>query len=175
MNNFQKLSVIVSTCQYLSVQYQYYKIDMELELEMMFNRIWILSEEATVVHLGISFAHFLARDLATPTVDASWSPGTAFQIITMILVDRVRQPGTGKPISLDGTDLVHCKLGFSRKRLCPRGSMNVFDFHTVTAVILATASFKHLRPAFCRRTSEWILSESLDFLKVRAGAFILFY
>ena len=42
--------------------------------------------------------------------------------------------------------------------------MTVFDFQTETAVILATASFRHLRPAFCRRTSEQILSDSLDFV-----------
>ena len=39
--------------------------------------------------------------------------------------------------------------------------MNVFAFDTVTAVILATTSFKHLRPAFCRRTSE-VLYMSFD-------------
>ena len=38
--------------------------------------------------------------------------------------------------------------------------MNVFAFQTVTAVVLATASFRHLRPDFCRRTSERILSDS---------------
>ena len=40
-------------------------------------------------HLGISLAHFLASDLAAPNVDAVWSPGTAFQILAMMLVDRV--------------------------------------------------------------------------------------
>ena len=46
--------------------------------------------------------------------------------------------------------------------------MAVFDFQAVTAVILATASFRHLRPAFCRRISERILSDSLDLVIVRA-------
>ena len=40
--------------------------------------------------------------------------------------------------------------------------MNVFAFQTVTAVILATGSFRHLRPVLCRRTSERILSDSFD-------------
>jgi len=50
--------------------------------------------------------------------------------------------------------------------------MNVFAFQTVTAVVIATASFRHLRPDFCRRTSERILSESFDFVIVRAVAFM---
>ena len=65
--------------------------------------------------MGISIAQFLASDLAVPNVDACWSPGTAFQILTVMLVDRVGQPGTGKHISLDVPDLVHCNLGFSKE------------------------------------------------------------
>ena len=53
--------------------------------------------------------------------------------------------------------------------------MTVFDFQTETAVILATASFRHLRPAFCRRTSEQILSDSLDFVIVRAVALMALF
>ena len=37
----------------------------------------------------ISLAYFLASDLAAPNVGACWSPGTAFQILAMMLVDRV--------------------------------------------------------------------------------------
>ena len=39
--------------------------------------------------------------------------------------------------------------------------MDCFDFQTVTAVTEATASFRHLRLAFCKVTSERILSLSL--------------
>ena len=53
--------------------------------------------------------------------------------------------------------------------------MTVFDFQTETAVILATASFRHLRPAFCRRTSEQILSDSLDFVIVQAVALMALF
>ena len=37
----------------------------------------------------ISLAYFLASDLAAPNADACWSPGTSFQILAMMLVDRV--------------------------------------------------------------------------------------
>ena len=46
--------------------------------------------------------------------------------------------------------------------------MNVFAFQTVTAVVLATASFRHLRADFCRRASKRFLSDSFDFVMVRA-------
>ena len=53
--------------------------------------------------------------------------------------------------------------------------MTVFDFQTVTAVKLVTASFRHLSPAFCKRTSEQILSDSLDFVIVRAVALMALF
>ena len=48
--------------------------------------------------------------------------------------------------------------------------MDCFDFQTVTAVIHATASLRHLRFAFSRVSSDQILSESLVLVIVRAVA-----
>ena len=57
-------------------------------------------------------------------------------------------------------DLVDLRLGLSWKRHCPSGFMDCLDFHTVTAVIEATASFRHFRLTLHRAFSERILSES---------------
>ena len=85
-----------------------------------------MSEEAAVVHLGISFDHFLASVLATPNVDASWRPETAFQILAMMLVDRVGYPGTGRQIP---QTLYTVSWVFLREAL-PKGIHEfLFDFH----------------------------------------------
>ena len=65
----------------------------------------------------------------------------------------------------DRVDLKDC---LSWNRQCPRGFMACFDFQTVTATMDATASFRHLRFAFCSMTSERTLSEGLVFVMVRA-------
>ena len=46
--------------------------------------------------------------------------------------------------------------------------MVCFDFQTVMAIIEATASFRHLSLAFCKVTSERILSQSLVLVIDRA-------
>ena len=46
--------------------------------------------------------------------------------------------------------------------------MDCLAFHTVIAIMEATASFKHLRFALCRMSSERTLSESLVFITMRA-------
>ena len=50
--------------------------------------------------------------------------------------------------------------------------MDCLAFHTVIAVIDATASFRHLRFAFRMSSSERILSESFVLVMVRAVAFM---
>ena len=50
--------------------------------------------------------------------------------------------------------------------------MDCFDFQTVTAMIEATASLRHLRPAFRKTSTDWILSESLVLVMVRAEDFM---
>ena len=73
-------------------------------------------------------------------------------------------------MSVEDADLVDLRFGVSLKRRCPSGFMECLAFHTVVATIEATASFKHLRFALCRITSERTLSESLVFVMVRAVA-----
>ena len=48
--------------------------------------------------------------------------------------------------------------------------MDCLDFQTVTAIIDATASFRHFKLALCNMSSERILSESFVFAIVRAVA-----
>ena len=96
----------------------------------------------------MTLAHFLEIVFAAPMVDAFWSSGTLFQIFAMLLVARAGYPGTGGRISLEFTDLVVLKLSFSLNKRQPSGSMVCFDFHTVTAIIEATASLRLLRLAF---------------------------
>ena len=56
----------------------------------------------------------------------------------------------------------------SWKSLIPRGSMACLDFHTMIAMMEATASFKQRIPARHSTTSEVNLSEILVLLMVRA-------
>ena len=79
----------------------------------------------------------------------------------MQLEANIGYPGTGNWTLLEDTDLVILRLGFSRNKHLPRGFMDCLDFHTVTAVIEATASFRHFRFALCNTTSDGTLSESL--------------
>ena len=64
------------------------------------------------------------------------------------------------------------KIGFSGKRQFPSGFIERLDFQTVVAMIEATASLRHLRPAFLRTSSEQILSDSLVLVIVRAVDFM---
>ena len=50
----------------------------------------------------------------------------------------------------EAVNLVILALGFLLKSLTPSGFMVFLDFHTITAMIEATASFKQRRPAFQR-------------------------
>ena len=69
---------------------------------------------------------------------------------------------------IEAVNLVTLALGFSLKSLTPSGSMVFLDFHTITPMIEATASFKQRRPAFQRVVSDLTLSESLHFVIVLA-------
>ena len=107
------------------------------------------------------FAHFCETVLAAPKVVAFWSSWTAFQIFTIEFVARQGYPGTGGRTSPKVTDLVDLTLCLSLKRLQPRGFIDCFDFQIVTAVIDATASFRHFKWAFWSTSSERTLSDSL--------------
>ena len=78
----------------------------------------------------------------------------------------------GGRISLEFVNLVVLAHVFFLKRQHPSGSIVCLDFQTVTAVTEATASFRHFKLAFLRTSSDRILSESLDFVIVRAVAFM---
>ena len=73
---------------------------------------------------------------------------------------------------MEDADLVVLRLVVSLKRHLPSGFMECLAFHTVHAIMEATASFRHLRLALRRTTSELTLSESLVLVMVRAVDFI---
>ena len=102
----------------------------------------------------MTLAHFLEIVFAAPMVDAFWSSGTLFQIFAMLLVAKAGYPGTGGWISFEFTDLVVLTHSFSLNKRQPNGSIFCFDFHTVTAVIEATASFRLWRLAFFSTSLE---------------------
>ena len=68
-------------------------------------------------------------------------------------------------------DLVLIRFGLFLKRRQPSRFINFLAFHTVTAIIDATASLRHFRLALARTSSERILSESSVFVIVCAVAF----
>ena len=68
----------------------------------------------------------------------------------------------------EAVNLVILALGFLLKSLTPSGFMVFLDFHTITAMIEATASFKQRKPAFQRVVSDRTLSDSLHFVIVLA-------
>ena len=69
----------------------------------------------------------------------------SFQTLAMRFAASVGKPGTGGLILFEDTDLVVLTLDFSLTRHCPSGFMDCLDFQTVTAIIEATASLRHLR------------------------------
>ena len=67
-------------------------------------------------------------------------------------------------------DLVVLEVCLSLKRYCPSRFMDCLHFQTVIDITEATASFKHFRLAFCKISSERILSESFVLVMVLAVA-----
>ena len=122
-------------------------------------RLW--TSNIKICYRGMSCAHFREMVLAAPSVVALWSSGTLFHIFAIIFDAKEGNPGTGGRISFENWDLVDLILGLSWKRYFPSGFMVIFDFQTVSAVIEATASFRHLRFALCRSFSDGTFSESL--------------
>ena len=110
------------------MQHQYYYEAMNwIKLDMVFKKFEFKRSHNGHCSSGDLLCPFL-RVLWQPPgiIEASWSPGTAFQTLATMLVDRVGKPVACKQKSLDVMHLVHLKLVFSWKR------MNCFDFHTVT-------------------------------------------
>ena len=69
-------------------------------------------------------------------------------------------------------DLVHFNFSRCLNRQRPSGFMDCLDFQTVTAMIEATASLRHLRLALSSTVSLRTLSESLVLVIVRAVDFM---
>ena len=127
------------------------------------------------IHLGTILAHFFEMALAAPRVVAFFKSGTLFQTLAMILEASMGYPGTGSGISQGVVDLVCLKLVLSRNRHCQRGSIICFDFQTVVAIVEATNSFRHLRLALCKTSSEFTLLLSLVLVIVRADYFMALF
>ena len=66
----------------------------------------------------------------------------------MRLAAKVLLPGTGWVAVRELIDLVVLKMDLLGKRVLPRGSLALYDFHTMKAVCDATISFRVRRPAF---------------------------
>ena len=81
-----------------------------------------------------------------------------FQALAMRFAARVLLPGTGWIAFTQLMDLVGLMIDLLGKRNLPRGSLALFDFHTIRAVCDATISFRGRRPAFSNTEFEDTLS-----------------
>ena len=77
-------------------------------------------------------------------------------------------PGTGWIPFTQLMDLVCLMMDLLGKRVFPRGSLALLDFHTIRAVCDATISFRGRRPAFSNMDFEDTLSLRAVFVMVRA-------
>ena len=91
-----------------------------------------------------------------------------FQALAMRLAARVLLPGTGWIAFTLLMDLVGLMMVLSGKRILPRGSLALLDFHTIRAVCEATISFRVRRPAFSKTNFDNTLSLRAVFVMVRA-------
>ena len=94
------------------------------------------------------FAHFRATNFAAPIVVTLWSSVDEFQALAMRLAARVLLPGTGWVAFKQLIDLVVLWMDLLGKRVLPRQSLALYDFHTMKAVCEATISFSVRRPVF---------------------------
>ena len=76
----------------------------------------------------------------------------------MRLAARVLLPGTGWVAFKQLIDLVVLWMDLLGKRVLPRQSLALYDFHTMKAVCEATISFSVRRPAFSNTNFEDTLS-----------------
>ena len=96
-------------------------------------------------------AHFLATDFAAPRVVAVWSSVAEFQALVIRFAANVLFPGTRWKALLLLRDLVDLKMVLLGKRLVPRGSLALCNFHTITTVCDATFSRIHFVDTFSLR------------------------
>ena len=86
----------------------------------------------------------------------------------MRLAAKVLLPGTGWVAFKQLIDLVVLWMDLLGKRVLPRQSLALYDFHTMKAVCEATISFSVRRPAFSNTNFEDTLSLRLVLVIVRA-------
>ena len=87
----------------------------------------------------------------------------------MRLAARVLLPGTGWVAFKQLIELVVLWMDLLGKRVLPRQSLALYDFHTMKAVCEATISFSVRRPAFSNTNFEDTLSLRLVLVIVRAN------
>ena len=95
---------------------------------------------------------------------AACSSEEEFQALAIRLAARVLFPGTGWIAFTQLMDRVGLMMDLLGKRILPRGSLALFDFHTISAVCEATISFSVRRPAFSNTDFEDTLSLRLVFV-----------
>ena len=122
--------------------------------------------------MKFDFAHFLAADLAEPSVTELCNSGISFHAVAMRLAAKVGCPGTGIWFVSLFEDLVvtEFKFVFLAENNCfPSGSMDILDFHTMIAEADATISLTLFKPALSRTDFDRILSLSFVLVIVLAA------